>query len=196
MTMTLRHYVRAAQNGDERAFEFLFTQFEPLFKRHLGQYAYQYENDDEIRSSIYSAAVLCIMEFDLTKPGTVRQAMKACVHNFLEREAYHMEKYRSKVKKNIEGADGCLTDLPECTAPLSQCPEYQFAKNEVKRQVWAALQQLEERKRYFIILHYMHGHSYRKIANKHDVSEKTIRRIVSRGVDCLKAIMKENPISA
>lgn len=113
MTATLRHYVREAQRGDETAVEILFDQFRPLFRKHLGQYARHYRYSEDLQSSIHSAAFLCIMDFDLEKPGTVQQAMQMSIHNFLERESYHMEKYNSNIQKNVEDENGGLTDLPE-----------------------------------------------------------------------------------
>ena len=60
MTATLRHYVREAQSGDENAVEILFDQFQPLFKKQLGQYSRRYRYSEDLESSIHSAAFLCI----------------------------------------------------------------------------------------------------------------------------------------
>ena len=197
MTATLRHYVREAQRGDETAVEILFDQFRPLFKKHLGQYTHTYRNDEDLKSSIQSAAFLCIMDFDLEKPGTVQQAMQMSIHNFLERESYHMEKYNSNIQKNVEAEDGYLTDLPEdCMAPISQCPEHQYDKIERQELVWDALQLLSEKERNCIVWHHMHGHSYRKIARKYNISEKTIRRTVYAGMERLRHIVSKNPVLA
>lgn len=197
MTATLRHYVREAQNGDDTAVEILFDQFQPLFKKQLGQYTRSYRNDEELKSSIHSAAFLCIMDFDLNKPGTVQQAMQMSIHNFLERESYHMAKYNSKIKKNIEAEDGGLTDLPEdCMAPIAQCPEHQYDKIEQQEEVWDALHLLSEIERNCIVWHHMYGHSYRKIAGKYNTSEKTIRRIVYTGMERLRYIIAKNSVLA
>lgn len=197
MTATLRHYVREAQRGDESAVEILFDQFKPLFKKQLGQYSRRYRYSEDLESSIHSAAFLCIMDFDLEKPGTVQQAMQMSIHNFLERESYHMAKYNSNIQKNVEDENGGLTDLPEgCMAPINQCPEYQYDKIERQEQVWEALYLLSEKERNCIVWHHMHGHTYREIAKKCHLSEATIRRIVGAGMERLTHIIANNPVLA
>lgn len=197
MTATLRHYVREAQNGDDTAVEILFNQFQPLFKKQLGQYTRRYRYSEDLKSSIHSAAFLCIMDFDLNKPGTVQQAMQMSIHNFLERESYHMAKYNSNIQKNVEDENGGLTDLPEgCMAPISQCPEYQYDKIERQEQVWEALYLLSEKERNYIVWHHMHGHPYREIAKKCHLSEATVRRIVGAGMERLTHIIANNPALA
>ena len=137
------------------------------------------------------------MDFDLEKPGTVQQAMQMSIHNFLERESYHMAKYNSNIQKNVEDENGGLTDLPEgCMAPINQCPEYQYDKIERQEQVWEALYLLSEKERNCIVWHHMHGHTYREIAKKCHLSEATIRRIVGAGMERLTHIIANNPVLA
>lgn len=161
--MTLRHCVREAQNGNHEATLFLLGQFSPLIKKQVKKYNGYYQSVEEAISTAHAAACRCIFEFDLTKPGNVERQMMACIHNTFEREGYHKEKYDQRIQKNIiHNAE--VTDLPvDCMAPLSQCPEYRCIEKDIHRLIQEALDDLSEKERHFIILHFFNGHSYRKI---------------------------------
>ena len=191
MTMTLRHCVREAQNGNHEATLFLLGQFSPLIKKQVKKYNSYYQSIEEAISTAHAAACLCIFEFDLTKPGNVERQMMACIHNTFEREGYHKEKYDQRIQKNIiHNAE--VTDLPvDCMAPLSQCPEYRCIEKDVHRLIQEALDDLSEKERHFIVLHFFQGHSYREIGRIYHRDESLIRRTAKRGLAKLRVRLAE-----
>lgn len=79
--------------------------------------------------------------------------MVASVHNYLRRESYNWTCYYRNVEKNIVEND-TLTDLPGDLISEEACPELCYLEDEVRMQLYWALEQLPELQRKFIYLHF------------------------------------------
>ena len=181
MTIQMRHCVRAAQRGDKIAAEELIKLLSPI-------YTIKPRNTSGfIRISMslvdgLSWAIDCIYQYDLNQfEETVTEMMVASVHNHLRRESYSRTCYYQRVEKTIMEND-TLTDLPEDLVSEDACPELCYLEDEVRTQLYWALEQLPELQQKFIRLHFIHGYSYKQIAQKYDFRKSTVGDYVKRGL--------------
>lgn len=169
MTIQMRHCVRAAQRGDKIAAEELIKAFKPYLHHQAKKYQrFQYD----------------LNQFE----ETVTEMMVASVHNHLRRESYSRTCYYQRVEKTIMEND-TLTDLPEDLVSEDACPELCYLEDEVRTQLYWALEQLPELQQKFIRLHFIHGYSYKQIAQKYDFRKSTVGDYVKRGIRNLRILL-------
>lgn len=189
MTVQMRHCVRAAQRGDKIAIVELLKAFKPYLYRQAKKYQPYYQNFHEALSTAYHGAIDCIYQYDLSQvEETVAEVMVASVHNHLRRESYRWTCYYKNVEKNIVEND-TLTDLPEDIASERDCPELCYLEDEVRLQLYQALNQLPELQQTFIRLHFFYGYSYQQIAQKYHLQKSTICGYIKRGLRNLKILL-------
>lgn len=82
-----------------------------------------------------------------------------------------------------------LTDLPEDLVSEDACPELRYLEDEVRTQLYWALEQLPELQQKFIRLHFIHGYSYKQIAQKYDFRKSTVGDYVKRGLLRMKILL-------
>ena len=195
MTIQMRHCVRAAQRGDKIAAEELIKAFKPYLHHQAKKYQRFYQNFDEALSTAYHGAIDCIYQYDLSQSETVTEMMVASVHNHLRREAYSRTCYYQRVEKTIM-ENNTLTDLPEDLVSEDACPELRYLEDEVRTQLYWALEQLPELQQKFIRLHFIHGYSYKQIAQKYDFRKSTVGDYVKRGLLRMRILLsKDNSAS-
>ncbi|WP_292107895.1 sigma-70 family RNA polymerase sigma factor [Megasphaera sp.] len=188
MTIQMRHCVRAAQRGDKIAAEELIKAFKPYLHHQAKKYQRFYQNFDEALSTAYHGAIDCIYQYDLSQSETVTEMMVASVHNHLRRESYSRTCYYQRVEKTIM-ENNTLTDLPEDLVSEDACPELRYLEDEVRTQLYWALEQLPELQQKFIRLHFIHGYSYKQIAQKYDFRKSTVGDYVKRGLLRMKILL-------
>ena len=188
MTIQMRHCVRAAQRGDKIAAEELIKAFKPYLHHQAKKYQRFYQNFDEALSTAYHGAIDCIYQYDLSQSETVTEMMVASVHNHLRRESYSRTCYYQRVEKTIM-ENNTLTDLPEALVSEDACPELCYLEDEVRTQLYWALEQLPELQQEFIRLHFIHGYSYKQIAQKYDFRKSTVGDYVKRGLLRMKILL-------
>ncbi|WP_370850762.1 RNA polymerase sigma factor [Megasphaera sp.] len=191
MTIQMRHCVRAAQRGDKIAAAELIKAFKPYLHRQAKKYQRFYQNFDEALSTAYHGAIDCIYQYDLSQSETVTEMMVASVHNHLRRESYSRTCYYQRVEKTIMEND-TLTDLPEDLVSEEACPELCYLEDEVRTQLYWALEQLPELQQTFIRLHFIHGYSYKQIAQKYDFRKSTVGDYVKRGLLRMRILLSKN----
>lgn len=186
MTTQMRHCVRAAQKGDKLAIEELLESFMPFLHHQAKRYQSYYPNLEEALSTAYHGAIHCIINYDFEQPKTVPEMIVASVHNHLRRESYHKQCYDKQIEKTIIENE-VMTDLPaSILASDYYCPECHFLKEEVRFKTRKALEQLPERQRQIIWLHFFRDYSYQEIADRYNLSKSTVRDYVSRGLISIK----------
>lgn len=195
MTISLCHCAQEAQNGSKTAMESILRQFEPLVRKQSWRYRHYYQSIEEARSSIHHAAISCIIETDLSTLTTLSGTLAACIHNFLEREAYRHKRYHLRIQKNIiEG--GSLTDLPVTYAASYQHhPEHKLLEREQKQLLFRALQHLPKIEARCIICHYFKNQSYRAIGSQYQLSAAKVRRLVKKGERQIKEELLQHQFS-
>lgn len=143
-------------------------------------------------STAYHGAIDCIYQYDLSQfEETVTEVMVASVHNHLRRESYSRTCYYQRVEKTIMEND-TLTDLPEDLISENACPERCYLEDEVRTQLYWALEQLPELQQTFIRLHFIHGYSYKQIAQKYDFRKSTVGDYVKRGLLRMRILLSKN----
>lgn len=196
MTIQMRHCVRAAQRGDKIAAEELIKAFKPYLNHQAKKYQRFYQNFDEALSTAYHGAIDCIYQYDLSQfEETVTEVMVASVHNQLRRESYSRTCYYQRVEKTIMEND-TLTDLPEDLISENACPERCYLEDEVRTQLYWALEQLPELQRKFIYLHFFYGHSYQQIAQIYNLRKSTVGYYVKKGLSRLKVLLAKDNLSS
>ena len=153
-----------------------------------------YQNFDEALSTAYHGAIDCIYQYDLSQSETVTEMMVASVHNHLRRESYSRTCYYQRVEKTIMEND-TLTDLPEDLISENACPELCYLEDEVRTQLYWALEQLPELQQTFIRLHFIHGYSYQQIAQKYNLQKSTICGYIKRGLRNLKILLTDDNLA-
>lgn len=191
----MRHCVRAAQRGDKIAAEKLIKAFKPYLYRQAKKYQPYYQNFDEALSTAYHGAINCIYQYDLNQfEATVPAVMVASIHNYLRRESYSRTRYYHNVQKTIMAND-TLTDLPEDIICEDNCPELCYLENEIRAQLYQALEQLPELQHTFIRLHFIHGYSYQQIAQKYNLRKSTVGYYVKRGLLRMKILLVKDGLA-
>lgn len=189
MTIQMRHCIRAAQRGDKIAIAELLKAFKPYLYRQAKKYQPYYQNFHEALSTACHGAIDCIYQYNLNQSEeTVTEVLVASVHNYLRRESYNWTCYYRNVEKNIVEND-TLTDLPEDLISEEACPERCYLEDEVRTQLYWALEQLPELQQTFIRLHFIHGYSYQQIAQKYDFRKSTVGDYVKRGLLRMKILL-------
>ena len=196
MTIQMRHCVRAAQRGDKIAIEELLKAFKPYLYRQAKKYQPYYQNFHEALSTACYGAIDCIYQYDLSQSEeTVTEVLVASVHNYLRRESYNWTCYYRNVEKNIVEND-TLTDLPGDLISEEACPELCYLEDEVRMQLYWALEQLPELQRKFIYLHFFYGHSYQQIAQIYNLRKSTVGYYVKKGLSRLKVLLAKDNLSS
>ena len=166
--------------------------FTPYLHHQAKKYQRFYQNFDEALSTAYHGAIDCIYQYDLSQfEETVTEVMVASVHNHLRRESYSRTCYYQRVEKTIMEND-TLTDLPEDLISENACPERCYLEDEVRTQLYWALEQLPELQQEFIRLHFIHGYSYKQIAQKYDFRKSTVGDYVKRGLLRMRILLSKN----
>lgn len=188
----MRHCVRAAQRGDKIAIEELLKAFKPYLYRQAKKYQPYYQNFHEALSTACHGAIDCIYQYDLSQSEeTVTEVLVASVHNYLRRESYNWTCYYRNVEKNIV-ENNTLTDLPGNLISEEACPERCYLEDEVRTQLYWALEQLPELQRKFIYLHFFYGHSYQQIAQIYNLRKSTVGYYVKKGLSRLKVLLAKD----
>ena len=192
----MRHCVRAAQRGDKIAIAELLKAFKPYLYRQAKKYQPYYQNFHEALSTACHGAIDCIYQYDLGQSEeTVTEVLVASVHNYLRRESYNWTCYYRNVEKNIVEND-TLTDLPRDLISEEACPELCYLEDEVRTQLYWALEQLPELQRKFIYLHFFYGHSYQQIAQIYNLRKSTVGYYVKKGLSRLKVLLAKDNLSS
>lgn len=192
MTIQMRHCIRAAQRGDKIAIAELLKAFKPYLYRQAKKYQPYYQNFHEALSTACHGAIDCIYQYNLSQyEETVTEVLVASVHNYLRRESYNWTCYYRNVEKNIVEND-TLTDLPGDLISEEACPERCYLEDEVRTQLYWALEQLPELQQEFIRLHFIHGYSYKQIAQKYDFRKSTVGDYVKRGLLRMRILLSKN----
>lgn len=192
MTIQMRHCIRAAQRGDKIAIAELLKAFKPYLYRQAKKYQPYYQNFHEALSTACHGAIDCIYQYNLSQSEeTVTEVLVASVHNYLRRESYNWTCYYRNVEKNIVEND-TLTDLPGNLISEEACPERCYLEDEVRTQLYWALEQLPELQQTFIRLHFIHGYSYQQIAQKYDFRKSTVGDYVKRGLLRMRILLSKN----
>lgn len=196
MTIQMRHCIRAAQRGDKIAIAELLKAFKPYLYRQAKKYQPYYQNFHEALSTACHGAIDCIYQYDLSQSEeTVTEVLVASVHNYLRRESYNWTCYYRNVEKNIVEND-TLTDLPGDIISEEACPELCYLEDEVRMQLYWALEQLPELQRKFIYLHFFYGHSYQQIAQIYNLRKSTVGYYVKKGLSRLKVLLAKDNLSS
>ena len=103
--------------------------------------------------------------------------------------------YYRNVEKNIVEND-TLTDLPEDIASERDCPELCYLEDEIRLQLYQALNQLPELQQTFIRLHFFYGYSYQQIAQKYHLQKSTICGYIKRGLRNLKILLTDDNLAS
>ena len=196
MTIQMRHCIRAAQRGDKIAIAELLKAFKPYLYRQAKKSQPYYQNFHEALSTACHGAIDCIYQYDLSQSEeTVTEVLVASVHNYLRRESYNWTCYYRNVEKNIVEND-TLTDLPGDLISEEACPELCYLEDEVRTQLYWALEQLPELQRKFIYLHFFYGHSYQQIAQIYNLRKSTVGYYVKKGLSRLKVLLAKDNLSS
>lgn len=195
VTVSLRHYAKEAQNGSQEAMNIILKEFEPLIKKQVKKYYYNYQNFEEAKSSIHHAAIHCIMTFDLSEGKTVQQVLPGKISSLLDHEDYKRKKYNKYVQKNFADDTG-TTDLPkDYAAPQEQRPEHRLLNREMHTLLSQALRTLSETEYRFIHCYYFKNQTYREIAQKYGVSKSKVGRIIQRGKENIRVELMKSQFS-
>lgn len=103
-------------------------------------------------------------------------------------EAYRRRMYRHKAQYSLDRDDGIEHEI--CFLSLSPCEIYE--RKMTSEQVHAAITSLPDKQGKRIYAHYILGMSKTEIARTEGVSEKNIRKSISKALQNMEVFLKEN----
>lgn len=75
-----------------------------------------------------------------------------------------------------------IEDLTTSLHPTSEDPAEIYRQKVRKERLWRLLNQLPMMERYVLILHYMDGYSYKKVAQRFHITQRQVRYLQAKGL--------------
>lgn len=172
--------------SDIRDFNNLFNEYYSQFVR----FAMGYLKDQPVAEDFVSEAFTLYWEnrksllSDTNAPAYILTIVKNKCINHL-----HHQQIRLKAEKEL--TDQAEWALNTRLATLEACdPEYLFS-NEMQEIIRKTLSKLPQKTRRIFILNRYHGFSYKEIAEKMDLSPKTVEFHISKALSCLRLSLRD-----
>ena len=186
--LELQMLIRAAQKGDENAFEALLTRYQtPVFRcvyAMLGNRADAEDVTQEVFIKLWRT--LPRYRFESAFLTYLLQIAKNAARDYLRAAKRRI----SAVELTVQGDDGEMDELPLAdTAPESR-PDGAYLAAEKQEMLHRALLALDLPLRQVIVLRAQEGMSYREIAHVLDLSEGTVKSRLNRAKNKLIKILE------
>lgn len=189
----LQKTIRAAQKGDERAFERLLALVEaPVYRLALSMTRHREDAEDAAQEALIKLwRSLPSYRFECPILPYALQIAKNAVLDLLRREHVHRENTVSMVREENEGE---AVELDVADTDVSADPVRSYERQERVRAVREAISLLPDEQRQILVLRDMNGCSYEQIGQILGLEMGTVKSRLSRARKNLAEILKTRNI--
>lgn len=164
----------AIKRDDEKAFKVLFLKY----YAHLCRYASKFLNNDPVVEELVSDLLLHV--WNGRKELNIRHDMKSYLLLAVKNRVLNYKRSRIFLHSAFQEE---LTELDHAT---TESPLEQLINHELMAEIDRKIAQLPEKRQLMFRLHKVEGLAYSEIADKMNVTEKTVKNQVFRAVKILK----------
>lgn len=173
--------------GDKGAKEKLLLRLRPAILSSIKSIYNRYDQYDDLIQEGYEVILKCIKSYDFNKGSYFLGYVK------LTLRFHYLNKYKtieSTVSLNQEIFDDGI-ELIDTIATDGLSQEDIAVNNEKVNKLWMSLKQLTDRQREIVTLYYIQQKPIRTIADKYDVSYRTVVNTKTTAINKLKKLMKD-----
>ena len=178
MSEIIHYYIEQVQKGDDKAFNFIASHYEPLVRKTVNKILKGFpelkKDKAEIISLAWDGVWHGIRTYDLENPRHVPYCVTKSMNRTIAREIYQWSIYNDHIDKSVK-ENGITKDLPDELEDMhDEGPAEQLLRKEDYNELHRAVQQLPEFYRRIIVLHYRIGYSIQEVAEEYRLSTSHI----------------------
>lgn len=197
MTISYRHWIRQAQQGDEQAVLDIFEQFEGMLVNAMNDYRNILGDAAEIEAIALFGLVDGIHTYDLTCDHPVERHLYNCVRKHFNRASRQIQSQNRYVQKDFYDApSGKWTDYPfHIIDPDMISPDKIYILKEMRCLLRLGMDILDQQERQVIILRYYENCTFIEIGRRMGLYRKTVSIIHDRACWKLAEFLKKNKVT-